>query len=297
MPQATAGDAELAGCIDAILSVYPDLARARFTVAGRGWHSLAVEADHRLIFKFPNGAEAEAALRREAGLLRILRPRLTMAVPDMVLNEAPRLFSRHETLPGTLLVTRTYAGLTEAERDAVAWDLARFFAELHALDREAMHAAGARPIAPWATDDATLEPAWRALPRGVRERAQAAIREYRSLGPDPGGEIYGFFDAHGWNMVFDPKRGSLSGIFDFADSGFGPRHREFVQPSLIHPELPLRTAAAYERFTCRPLNRRRIFLLTAAMRLSEFAGALATGYDVSGTRRLVVSWFEDRGSG
>ncbi len=53
----------------AILSAYPELADAAFSVAGKGWHSLAIDAGGRLIFKFPEGGEAEAALRREVLLL------------------------------------------------------------------------------------------------------------------------------------------------------------------------------------------------------------------------------------
>ncbi|NNM73093.1 phosphotransferase family protein [Enterovirga aerilata] len=297
MPLETADEHEFAGCIDAILSVYPELATARFAIAGRGWHSLAVEADDRLIFKFPNGQEAEAALRREAGLLRVLRRRLSTPVPDMVLSETPRLFSRHEKLPGVLLLSDVYDGLGQAERDTLAADLARFFAELHSLDIDAMRAAGALPVETWRSDEASLEPAWRILPGAIRGRAQAALRDYRRLGPDPLGEVYGFFDAHGWNMAFDPARGRLSGIFDFADSGLGPPHREFVQPSLIHPELPRRAAERYGRLTGRRVERQRIFLLTAAMRVSELAGAVETGHEVPALMRLVVSWFEARDTG
>ena len=275
----------------AILSVHPELADSAFSVAGKGWDSLAIEVGGHLIFKFPEGEEAKAALRREASLLAAAGPHLTMPVPRMRLHEGPPLFSEHAKLPGTTLLAAGYARLGVAARQRLADDLALFFAELHALDPAAMRAAGALAVGEWDTADATLEPVWPLLPADVATQARAALDAYRALGPDPLGECYGFFDAHGWNMAFDPERERLDGIFDFADSGFGPVHREFAPVSLIDPDLTARTIRAYEAATGRAPDPGRIFLITAAMRLSELAGEIGMGGAVGWTRDLVIDWF------
>ncbi len=184
-----------------------------------------------------------------------------------------------------------YRRLPDAAKDRLADDLAIFFAELHALDPAVMRDAGALPVGAWDTGDETLAPVWPLLPPDCVAQARAALDAYRALGPDPLGERYGFFDAHGWNMAFDAGRRRLNGIFDFADSGFGPVHREFAPVSLIDPDLTARTAAAYERGTGNRLDRRRIFLLTAAMRLSELAGEIAARGNVEWVRDLVIDWF------
>ena len=281
----------------AILSTYPDLADAAFAVAGKGWHSLAVAVGGRLIFKFPEGGEAEAALRREARLLAAARPHLTMPVPRMRLHEGPLLFSVHEMLPGRTLERDAYRRLGEAAKARLAEDLALFFAELHALDLRPMREAGAQPVGIWDAGEETLAPVWPLLPADVAAQARMALDAWRALGPDPLGERYGFFDAHGWNMAFDPRRQRLNGIFDFADSGFGPPHREFAPVSLIDPDLTARTIRSYERGTGRDLDRRRIFLMTAAMRLSELAGEIETGGNVEWLRDLVLDWFSQRAVG
>ena len=275
----------------AILLAHPELAGWPLRVAGKGWHSLAVEADGRLILKFPQGKDACAALRREGRLLAAAGPRLTMPVPRMTLHEGPPLHSMHEKLPGGTLERAAYARLAGPAKDQLADDLALFFAELHALDIEDMRAAGALPVETWDTSDETLAPVWDMLPAQVAVEAREALRAYRALGPDPLGERYGFFDAHGWNMAFDARAQRLGGIFDFADSGIGPVHREFAPVSLIDPDLTARTIRAYERLTGRAVERRRVFLHTAAMRLSELAGEIATGGDVTWVRGLVTEWF------
>ncbi len=281
----------------AVVSACPDLAGAAFSVAGKGWHSLAVEADGRLIFKFPKGEEACAALRREARLVAAVAQHLALPVPRMTLHEGPPLFSMHAKLPGETLLQDGYRRLDGAARDRLGDDLALFFAQLHALDPAAMQAAGALPIGVWDTRDETLAPIWDLLPSACRAQARAALADYRALGPDPLGERYGFFDAHGWNMAFDAKRGVLNGMFDFADSGLGPIHREFAPVSLIDPDLTARTIRAYERLTGRGVDRRRVFLQTAAMRLSELAGEIETGGAVDWTRDLVLDWFSQRAVG
>ena len=278
----------------AIVAAHPSLRHLPIAVAGRGWHSLAVDIGGRFIAKFPEGGEAERALRREAALLAVVRPRVAMAVPDMTLHDGPPFFSLHRKLPGGTLERDGYARLDDDARRRLAGDLARFFAELHAIDPEVMRASGALPVGVWDTDDATLAPVWPLLPESVRDAARAAVAEYRALPPDPRGEVYGFFDAHGWNMAFDHEQGLLNGIFDFADSGFGSRHREFVQVSLIDPDLAASTADAYAAMTGRALDRRRIFLLTTAARLSELAGAVATGEQVDLIRGHALDWFEQR---
>ncbi len=278
----------------AIIAANPHLAGSAFSVAGRGWHSLAVDVDGRHIFKFPEGAEAESALLREARLLAAVRPLVTMPVPDMTIHASPPLFSNHGKLPGRPLEPGEYAGLDEAARARLAGDLGLFFAELHAIGPAAMQAAGTEPVEWWDTNEDTLAIAWPLLPPELRPEAAAAIEAYHELGPDPLGEVYGFFDAHGWNMAFDHDEARLRGIFDFADSGFGPPHREFVQVSLIDPDLALRSMDAYEARTGRALDPRRVFLLTAAMRLSELAGAAETGQSVPMIQDLAVSWLRQR---
>lgn len=279
---------------DAVVSARPELADASFSVAGRGWHSLAVDVGGRLIAKFPDGPEAEAALRREARILAAIRPHLAMPVPDLALFEGPPLFSLHPLLPGDVLERDAYRRLGDAERDRLAQDLARFFADLHAIDPDVAQAAGAEAVGVWDTEDSTLAPIWETLPVVTRAAAIAAMAAYRDLGPDPHGVVYGFFDAHGWNMAFDHAAGRLNGIFDFADSGLGPVHREFVPVSFIDPDLTVRAMRAYGAITGRTIDANRVHLLTSAMLASELAGAMETGVNERASRQALIDWFAGR---
>jgi hypothetical protein len=210
----------------------------------------------------------------------------------MTMHDGPPPFSMHHKLKGGTMPAERYAALGEGARQRLGDALGRFFCEMHALDRAAMQAAGAMPVETWRTDDEALSFAWPELPEGAVALAKAALRDYQALPTDPLGEVCGFFDAHGWNMAYDEEADRLAGMFDFADSGFGPPHREFVQPSLIDPDLTLRAIGAYEQASGRTIDRRRVFLLMAAQRLSEFAGMVETNGDVDAWRGAVVNWFD-----
>ncbi len=255
----------------AIIAVHPDLATAAFRPLPGGWHSRAVAVDERLVFKFPQGVEAERALRREASILAAVRPHVTMPVPNLRLHEEEPLFSEHAIIPGEHLETAQYEALPESGRQALADALARFYAELHALDRGVMEAAGALPIERWFDADAIAVGALPLLPDALRGFAEKTIAGWRALPSDPFGETYGFFDGHGWNMAFDHAASRLNGIYDFADSGFGPLHQDFIYSNFISPDLTARIIEGYERLTGRMLDRARIHLLTGVHRIWELA--------------------------
>lgn len=124
---------ELISFRTAIVALHPDLADAAFRLLPGGWHSHAVAVDERRVFKFPQGEEAEQALRREASILATIRPHLAMPVPDLHLHEGAPLFSEHTIIPGDHLETAHYETLLEPARRALGETLARFYTQLHAL--------------------------------------------------------------------------------------------------------------------------------------------------------------------
>jgi aminoglycoside phosphotransferase (APT) family kinase protein len=254
-----------------IVQVFPDLATASFTPQTQGWDSVAIDVDDRLIFKFPRHQAGRAGLVREAALLAIVHPAVTMPTPRMTLHDGPPLFSRHNKLHGGYLEPAVYAELAEPERDRLAQDLALFYAQLHDLPAAALEAAGAGPIKPWLESDAILKRTWPVLAAPMRRYAERTVAAWRALPPDPHGRSYGFFDGHGWNMAFDPSTQRLNGIYDFGDSGFGQLQQEFIYANMISPDLTARIIGRYETLTGRLLDRERIALLFEVLRLSELA--------------------------
>lgn len=254
-----------------IVDRFPDLAEGRFTLLAEGWDSVAVDVDDRLIFKFPRHRRGEEALRREVAILGLVGAAVSLPVPSLVLFDTPMTFSRHDKIAGDHLLPTQYDGLAETARHALGEALGRFYAELHTIEPAKAIAAGAQPVDAWLRADDILRRARPVLPPDLRDFAEGAMAAWANLEPDPYGDIYGFFDGHGWNMAFDHTAGRLNGIYDFADSGIGPLHREFVYSSLISPDLTPRIIASYERHSGRTIDRERVNTLTATHWLWELA--------------------------
>ena len=284
-----ASDVTLDRLCAVIIRSFPELADASFTPIV-SWDSVAVDVDDRLIFKFPRHVAAEKRLVKEASLLAVIRPAVSMAVPDMSLHPGPPLFSRHVKLAGEHLLTRHYVRLPTAARQRLAAEMALFYAELHRLDAGAMAAAGAAPIEPWLQPENILPRVWPLLPSGLRRFAERTIAAWQQLPPDPYGTTYGFFDGHGWNMAFDHERQRLNGVYDFADSGFGPLHQEFIYSNWIARDLTERIVAEYEALSGLALDRRRIELLSGVLRLSELAAYADDPEQAPAMLQHVVEW-------
>lgn len=254
-----------------IVEQFPKHAGARFTLLSEGWDSVAVDMDDRVIFKFPRHPRGEAALRREVAILGAVGGAVSMSVPSLTLFETPQTFSRHDKIRGEHLVTAQYENLDKTARQALGEALGQFYAELHTIDPAVAAAAGAQPVETWLEADDILRLTAPVLPPDLVPFARKTMDRWRDLEPDPYGAIYGFFDGHGWNMAFDHESARLNGVYDFADSGIGPLHQEFIYSNLISADLTERIIASYEVLTGRTIDRERVDLLTATHRLWELA--------------------------
>lgn len=275
-----------------IVASFPELAGSAFALMTLGWDCVAVDVDDRLIFKFPRHEAAQKALTAEARLLTVTRPAVTMPVPDLTIHPGPPLFSRHEKLKGDHLVTAQYWKLSPQSRRRLAADMALFFAELHRLDARDLEAAGVGPIEAWPAPEEILRRVWPALPPALRPYAERTVAAWQGLPQDPHGTTYGFFDGHGWNMAFDHARERLNGIYDFADSGFGPLHQEFTHTSFIARDLTARIVAEYEALTGLALDHERIELMSAVLRLAELADYADDPAIASDMVNAVADWAE-----
>lgn len=262
--------AEIARYRAHVIGTLPQFAGGQFTTLTQGWDSVALECDG-WIFKFARTPEAEVRLRREVAILQFLKPRVTMPLPHMVFNDGPVPFSQHLKIPGSSLESADYLRLGEGQRNALATRMAQLYSELHVLPLNRMQQVGATGVDPWMAPDDIIAGAGPKLPRGYKGFLDRTVSAYRKLTISGDEQVYGYFDGHGWNMAFDHEMGLLNGVFDFADSGFGARHRDLSYSNWISADLTLRIIDRYEELTRRAVNRDLVMLYSSALRLAELA--------------------------
>ncbi|QDZ09437.1 phosphotransferase family protein [Devosia ginsengisoli] len=289
-----ASEFTLEGLRDIIVGRFPELADERCIMISEGWDSVAVDVGDRIIFKFPRHPHGEAALRREVAILGLVGAAVSMRVPVLGLFETPRIFSRHDKIPGEHLVTTQYDALDERSRQRLGEVMGQFYAELHRIELADATASGALPVETWLGAEEILRRIQPVLPQALRPFAETTMARWAELAPEPLGMTYGFFDGHGWNMAFDHAAGRLNGIYDFADSGIGPRHQEFIYSNLISADLTARIITAYEGHTGLSIDRDRVDLLTAVHRLWELAMEAHLPAHIDGLLAVLWAWAERR---
>ena len=259
-----------------VIGTLPQFAGGIFSILSDGWDSVALECDG-WIFKFPRSPEAEVRLRREVALLQFLKPRISITLPQMVMHEGPLPFSQHLKIAGSSLETAEYLQLDEGRRNALAMRMAQLYGELHALPLNRMQQAGATGVDPWMAPDAIVAGAGPRLPRGYKTFLNRTVAAYRKLSISGDELIFGYFDGHGWNMAFDHETGMLNGVFDFADAGFGSRHRDLSYTNWVSADLTLRIIERYEELARVAVDRDLVMLYTSALRLAELARDVLPG--------------------
>jgi hypothetical protein len=271
----------------AIIAVRPDLRDVPMVLHTMGWDSQAVEAVGTM-FKFPKNAVAAERLKREARYLDLIRPRVAMIVPELRIRRSGALtFSEHRMIPGRIIETNDFLLLDEVQRDAMAAALGAFYAALHDIPIDEALAAGAVYIPDWPSALDIIGVAGPVIPATLHGWMARVLEAFAELPQDE--DVTGYFDGHGWNMAFDHERGVLNGVYDFADGGVGPRHREFSYGAITSTELAERTIEHYERLTDRPIKLRTVTLHAVVRALSEAGDA---DDDTDRYVRSIVAWHD-----
>jgi hypothetical protein len=91
-------------------------------------------------------------------------------------------------------------------------------------------------------------------------------------------------------MAFHHAGKRLNGIYDFADSGFGPLHQDFLYPNWIARDLTARIITEYEALIGLAIDRERIELLSAVLRLSQLAEYADDAEHAPAMLKPVVDW-------
>ncbi|WP_439502490.1 phosphotransferase family protein [Aminobacter ciceronei] len=173
----------------------------------------------KVIVRIPRHDEARRDLAREADVLAVLAPMLPVPVPAPELrNVGAYVVAVHRKLPGEPLLSLD--GMTAAQAQELARDLALFLCALHALPQDMLRdAALADPMAEWRDLLERLEAkALPLLPAAVANSIRNSFIRFLGRVPDaPRTITHGDFGTG--NILVD--KGRVSGVIDFAGCGAG----------------------------------------------------------------------------
>lgn len=224
---------------------------------GSGSDSVAFRVGTR-VFRFPH-SHADI-YKTEAAICDFVRPNISVPIPKIeIFNEDGVQCVAHEMIMGEKWSWHRFQ-FQPARQRRLADSLARFLAQLHGCDaRRALRQIPAlRDSVPFCTFDEVSDFLGQYMsPRQLR----VFRRNYeRIIGApiDADDMTIVHTGLKGPNSVAD-KTGALCGVFDFGNAGVYERWRDFELFYLGHNAALYRgVCRAYERYTGRPVPRRRI---------------------------------------
>lgn len=219
-------------CVERIRASYPTLAIGRARIEEAGQNNLVLMVNDALVFRFPRYAAGARALRMETALLRALRGRLPLPIPDPLYahlaSDLPgEAFMGYPLIAGEPLWRETLAALDdEAATQAMAEQVGAFLRALHHVPVGETELAG-QPVADGAADWADLYARFRErLFAHMRPDARDAVaRDFAAFLGEPSNFAYAPALRHGdfgpSNILWDAARRRITGVIDFGGAGLG----------------------------------------------------------------------------
>ena len=123
---------------------FPDVTCTSHRYLTHGWDHAVLILDEALAFRAPKAQAYRDALPKEVRLLRYLRPRVDVGIPDYVFESADGSFAGYRLLAGRELDAVTFGRLSETEKNGSRNSSQRFSARCTKL-RSRSPATAARP--------------------------------------------------------------------------------------------------------------------------------------------------------
>ena len=210
---------------------FPDLTWTSHRYLTHGWDHAVLILDEALVLRAPKTQAYRGGLANEAKLLRYLRPRVEVGIPDYVYESADGSFAGYRLLAGRELDAATFGRLSEAEKERIAEQLAAFLTALHATPKSVAHECGVPEQDP-RKDHADLVRDTEALvlPRLARHEVQVIRAFLTELAAEvkptrPTALVHG--DLDGQHILWEAKTEQVN-IIDFSDRSIGDPALDFA---------------------------------------------------------------------
>jgi aminoglycoside 2''-phosphotransferase len=210
-----------------IREIVPELAIEQIRLNRDGLLNDVVIVNEQFVFRFAKREFGFKDLLEEAELLRLVRPYLTLMIPEPFYASADTL--AYPLIPGETLRREMLRNLAEEDRQALAEQLAQFFSELHSIPVGEI-TGGRIPMA-----DALMKyEGWLDVYQRIREKVfpllQPHQREWVGDHFEPYLSSQRNFeyelklvdtDIPPYHILFDRQTRRISGLIDFGCAGLG----------------------------------------------------------------------------
>lgn len=234
---------------------------------------VVAEVNSDYIVKLPKPHRGVYGVTAEQKITDFLNSKVQLPIPSISVHAEPVVLARYRKLPGKTFDKGCYAQLSDENKNTLATQLAKFIADMHAIPAPVVQGAKLE-----------LTPSWELKPDLIEEQLSSSgddvikallpevLRNQHALEVPQSNIVFGHFDLHGGNLLFDKEHASITGVIDFGNCKFGDLHQDLSTMNLSSPDLAARIIDQYERLTSRKVNRLLIQHYTTVFYLNLLAG-------------------------
>ena len=212
---------------------FPDLTWTSHQYLTHGWDHSVLILDEALVFRAPKAKAYRDALPNEAKLLRHLRPRVDVGIPDYAYESADGSFAGYPLLAGRELDVARFGRLSEAERERIAEQLATFLTALHETSTSVARECGVSEQDPQKDhEDLVRDVETLVLPRLAPHEVRTIRAFLTELAAEvkptrPTALVHG--DLDGAHILWDAEN-EQANIIDFSDRSIGDPALDLAGP-------------------------------------------------------------------
>ncbi|MCL2629754.1 MAG: aminoglycoside phosphotransferase family protein [Alphaproteobacteria bacterium] len=224
---------------------------------GEGWSSFAFRSGPNII-RVPRKTDTVETYERESQICKFVKPFLSLPVPKTKIVRGKIPYALHRELKGRKFDNTYLLSLSKATRNKIAWDAAKFLAELHSIDCADMLCSipclrpektiRAKSLKKCSAAFKGLMPAPKI--KELIEKYAAAIERSKKLK----GRVFCHGDFSGGNSVLN-KRNELCGVFDWCNGRFFIPEYDMMRIYGPMPSIFNQVLAEYNSLTGRKIKK------------------------------------------
>lgn len=253
---------------------FPEFSIKAIKVLDTGWHHDAVEVNGSIIFLIPHHAYGQDItpdkVHREVELLRFLKDKLPVNIPDPQYVAADESYFGYPKLDGVLL-DDVIGIFTHENWEQLKVDWVAIASTLHEnVSVETVRSLGVPDFKP--SDSQTIKRILDIpdIDKDVMDFALEMIRQLEAYDPDPESYVFIHYDMQPRNIIINPETMRIVGLIDWTESCIGPLSREFSVHEWMQGNLLSEVASLYEEKTGLPVDTKQARMLYGIDELSGY---------------------------
>jgi aminoglycoside 2''-phosphotransferase len=238
------------------------------------------------VFRFPKTGEGRERLRREAGVLEVVRRHIDVSVPHVEKHMDD--FTVHRFLAGRPLYNHELLRLGSAAQDRLAEQLAEFLVQLHGIPEAELKQAGLWTAAPedrtarylnlWEEIRAEVYPhLWKDQKAWVEQLFRPLLDGTLTMNDCQ--PVLTHNDLASYHILYQPEPPGLSAVLDFGEAGPGDAADDFALLISTYGESFLERMGRFDPRIGDTIDRARFM-----------AGAIELIWALDGVRRNSLDW-------